>query len=346
MQTLKSWVFGDNSSDSIARQLRELSVPVSSEACRTCSDPCDDGHAEYPGRLYIDTYGRLLGTIAPTRRLVIVSTGKFDWVKHIESEHGTVANHLSLTYDKLGEHLTLGKRHYPPVFSSDDFKGLSILNGSHRTVSEEPDHETVLVLPDFQAVVGARANAESVEALWRHALDPTVGVAKKRDDAALPALRSYVLPYACVIIICSHKRRDNRCGISAPVLQDCLTSELAHAGWEVHTQLEHLDEVEDCLEKLDGTEAERSNAAHEQLRAASAQKRALILGVSHTGGHKWAGNVQIFTPQGVGIYYGRVTPHDVPAVVKSTILEGKVLPELLRGGMNVTRPDGKTLLDW
>ncbi|EJD53719.1 hypothetical protein AURDEDRAFT_80293 [Auricularia subglabra TFB-10046 SS5] len=346
MQTLKSWVFGDNSTDSITRQLRELDVPVSNDACRTCSEPCDEGHAEYSGRLYVDTYGKLLGTIEPTRRQVIISTGKLDWVKHIESEPGTVAHYLSSTYHKLGERSILGKKQYPPVFSSDDFKGLSVLNGSHSTVSEEPDCETVLVLPDFQAVVGARANADSVEALWRHALDPTVGITKRHDDAALPALRSYVIPYACVIIICSHKRRDNRCGITAPVLQDCLTSELAHAGWEVHTQLEHLDEADECLEKLSGTDDERAASTHASLRAASAQKRALILGVSHVGGHKWAGNVQIFTPQGVGIYYGRVTPHDVPAVVKNTILEGKVLPELLRGGMNVTRPDGKTLLDW
>ena len=62
------------------------------------------------------------------------------------------------------------------------------------------------------------------------------------------------------------------------------------------------------------------------------------------------GNVIIYTPQGpsagTGIWYGRVSPHEVPSVVKHTILEGNVLPSLLRGGVNLNREAGKSLLDW
>jgi (2Fe-2S) ferredoxin len=64
----------------------------------------------------------------------------------------------------------------------------------------------------------------------------------------------------------------------------------------------------------------------------------------------FSGNVIIYTPQGqnsgTGIWYGRVSSHEVPAVVKHTIMEGKVLPEILRGGINMNREEGQSLLDW
>ena len=51
-------------------------------------------------------------------------------------------------------------------------------------------------------------------------------------------------------------------------------------------------------------------------------------------------------PQGTCIWYARVSPHEVSAIVQHTILEGKVLPQLLRAGMNIVRKEGQTLLDW
>ena len=55
---------------------------------------------------------------------------------------------------------------------------------------------------------------------------------------------------------------------------------------------------------------------------------------------------QIYTPSGSGIWYGRVTPHDVDSIVMNTIINGLVLPPLLRGGLNLSRPNCSTLNDW
>jgi (2Fe-2S) ferredoxin len=128
-----------------------------------------------------------------------------------------------------------------------------------------------------------------------------------------------------------------------------------------------------ALEEIGGTDEERDIIMADKLREASEgaqddQKMALILKISHIGGHKYAGefegemclyirrlivfsgNVIIYTPQGqnsgTGIWYGRVSSHEVPAVVKHTIMEGKVLPEILRGGINMSREQGQSLLDW
>lgn len=55
---------------------------------------------------------------------------------------------------------------------------------------------------------------------------------------------------------------------------------------------------------------------------------------------------QIYFPQGSSVWYGRVSPHEVNAVVHETIIGGKILPPLLRGGLNISKPGCKSLLDW
>jgi len=57
-------------------------------------------------------------------------------------------------------------------------------------------------------------------------------------------------------------------------------------------------------------------------------------------------DLQIYTPQGSGVWYGRVTTHEVESIVKNTILGGEILPPLLRGGLNLSRPGCKNLQDW
>ena len=120
----------------------------------------------------------------------------------------------------------------------------------------------------------------------------------------------------------------------------------------MHTQLDDLAEHGAPLEELAGTDAEREAAVLEQLKArswahaAADDRRALILNISHVGGHKFAGNVIIYTPQNVGVWYGRVTPQHCDAIVKETILGGKIFPALLRGGINIARPGRQSLNDW
>lgn len=43
-------------------------------------------------------------------------------------------------------------------------------------------------------------------------------------------------------------------------------------------------------------------------------------GFADVGGHRYAGNVIIYLPNGVSIWYGRVTPHDVGAIVRCSSL--------------------------
>lgn len=68
--------------------------------------------------------------------------------------------------------------------------------------------------------------------------------------------------------------------------------------------------------------------------------------ISHIGGHKFAGNIIIYIPpgtksqnggrhelEGCGIWYGRVEPSHVEGIVRETVLGGRVIEDLFRGGI-------------
>ncbi|KAI9066756.1 hypothetical protein FKP32DRAFT_1673600 [Trametes sanguinea] len=368
---LKALALGHNTDmDQTAAQLQAAAVPLSDAPCRGCADPCDEGHDEYP-KFDVDMETEMLGSVKPYARQIVISTGKTDWVREVTDAKGTLAAYVDelssasrppkdkdspkKPKDKPAAAATNGDSangtHVHGLFDSDNLqknKRVTILNGSHRTVADDADKETVLVFPDYKVVTEVARSHEGAEHLWTHAVSPFV------DLHAVPAgeteVRSWVIPYSCVILLCSHKRRDNRCAIAAPKLEHSLTLALEREGWEVHTQLDDPSMHGPPLETLSGSADEKHAAVLAQLKAMhpdhAEHKRALILFCSHIGGHKYAGNVIINTPRGVSVWYGRVTPHEVDAIVRETIIGGKILPPLLRGGLNLSYPGHKSLNDW
>ncbi|MBE7181324.1 MAG: sucrase ferredoxin, partial [Terriglobus roseus] len=70
--------------------------------------------------------------------------------------------------------------------------------------------------------------------------------------------------------------------------------------------------------------------------------------ISHIGGHKFAGNVIAYVPPsaasvlaGCGVWYGRVRPELVEGIVKETVLGGRIIEDLCRGGISA---DGKPIM--
>jgi hypothetical protein len=123
-----------------------------------------------------------------------------------------------------------------------------------------------------------------------------------RDETAadnLPPAEPITKP---TVLICGHGGRDQRCGILGPILQSSFRSELQRRG-------------------IDADVAQ----------------------ISHIGGHKYAGNVIVYLPpslsgnalNGTGIWYGRVGPENVEGLVEETIVQGRVVVDLLRGGITM-----------
>ncbi|KAJ7689438.1 Sucrase/ferredoxin-like-domain-containing protein [Mycena rosella] len=348
LRKLKAWALSHElDPESIRTKLSASAVPVSAADCRTCSDPCEDGHADYPPRFTVDMETQMLGSVRPFRRQILISTGKTDWDREITRTSGSLAAHISRTHNKSAAHAvpSHSNGHSLPritgVFNASDSSELSILNASLKSICEDDDLETVLVFPDFMLVAGVPSSLEGARAMWETVLDPQVPRILGPDESTF---KTWVLPYSCVITFCSHKRRDNRCAISAPKLESAFTHSLERRGWTIDTQLEHI--VEPPLEKFPGTIEEKDAHVTETLRALQTAKKALILYNSHMGGHRYAGNCIIYTPSGSSVWYGRVSPHEVDSIVENTIEGGLVLPPLLRGGVNLSKPGCKSLHEW
>ena len=169
--------------------------------------------------------------------------------------------------------------------------------------------------------------------------------------AALKDLTTRACPHAALILLCSQKTRDARCGQSAPLLRR-----------ELQRHLQPLGLYRDLDDERPGGVG--------------------IYFISHVGGHKYSANVMVYRrrdafgqdpkgeeeeegegdeeKEGEGekegeeeegdagaaqcIWLARIKPEDCEGLVKFTVLQGKVVkPEKqLRGGFD----RGKGLLSW
>ncbi|KAI0053025.1 hypothetical protein FA95DRAFT_1482489 [Auriscalpium vulgare] len=349
--------------DDASSALEAAGVPVSFADCRNCPNPCDQAsHEDYPNKIVsmIDTKSDMLGSVKPYRRQVVISTGKSDWERSVTSVKDTLAAFIT-TVEGSAPTPGTSLPGTPQSGFKDDFEAprpgvvgifrdsetskLSILNGSHDTLCTDHACETVLVFPDYKIVTEVPRSVGGAQALWDNSVNPTVPRMGSLSEGT--SVKSWIIPYSCVILICSHRRRDVRCAVVAPKLEHAFSDCLCREGWDVHTQLDAP--TGPPLEEFNDSEESKSAEMDRRLQELDSEdlsKRALILKTSHIGGHRYAGNVIIYMPQGAGVWYGRVSTHEVEPIVKTTILGGMILPPLLRGGVNLARPDCKKLTDW
>ncbi|KAH0552948.1 hypothetical protein GP486_006854 [Trichoglossum hirsutum] len=127
-----------------------------------------------------------------------------------------------------------------------------------------------------------------------------------------------------LVLICGHGGRDERCGVMGPLLRAEFVRRLSSVGV--------------CEVLKDAPPADPPSMLH-----ATVAKPGVRVGlISHVGGHKFAGNVIIYIPPsspaanrlaGKGIWYGRVEPRHVEGIIEETIVGGRVIGELFRGGV-------------
>ncbi|KAI6097415.1 hypothetical protein EDD16DRAFT_1668386 [Pisolithus croceorrhizus] len=217
--------------------LKSVDVPVIDADCRFCPDPCDQDHDDF-AKMSIDMESDLLGSVKPYRRQVSPASIHDLWtgIREVTEADGTLAAFLCsanerhcTSSDSTGKASSApndNKPLPPGLFTQDTSNRLSILNGSHHSLSLHHD-------PCLDTRDDVPRSLEGAETLWKSALDPAYGRsgAPERSDT----LKSWVLPYSCLILLCSHKRRDKRCAIAAPVLEKTFTQYLEREGWEIYT---------------------------------------------------------------------------------------------------------------
>lgn len=108
------------------------------------------------------------------------------------------------------------------------------------------------------------------------------------------------------IFVCSHGSRDRRCGVCGPIL----------------------------IKKFE-----------EEISARGLMDQVFVSPCSHIGGHKYAGNVIIYSPDAsgeiAGNWYGYVSPDDVPTLLEQHIGKRQIVTQLWRGQMGLSQEEQK-----
>ncbi|KAH0536780.1 hypothetical protein FGG08_006383 [Glutinoglossum americanum] len=119
-------------------------------------------------------------------------------------------------------------------------------------------------------------------------------------------LSSRPCAHTYLILLCSQKTRDARCGQSAPLLRR-----------ELERHLRPLGLYRDLDDERPGGVG--------------------IYFISHVGGHKYSANMMIYRrDEGQAIWLARIKPEHIEGIVKHTVLQGKVVhpDRQLRGGFD------------
>ncbi|KAI9646786.1 Altered inheritance of mitochondria protein 32 [Ciborinia camelliae] len=269
---------------------------------------------------------------------VLICTGKPDWPSRIEEDNS--GDNLAADIKEL-----MGRG----GIYSDPYNNVSITNASFPSTiaSHRPEITTTsaYIVPSFKYIPFLpRVSFDSVQALVKGYLLPTKLhpahdnlspvhkdrlLRSKKNADFLPAVQDVK---DILVLICGHGGRDMRCGIIGPILQAEFERVLPVK--DVHVLKGAVEFGQDSSTKL--LEAPNGTIRH----------TARIGLISHIGGHKFAGNVILYIPPhmktkdgkdhplaGCGIWYGRVEPKHIEGIVQETLLEGKVIEEMFRGGI-------------
>lgn len=256
--------------------------------CLTCQNPCEE-HEAYPSYLDIKTDRNIAATTKPYSRHILIATSQSDWPKKIEHDKDTLANALLSTRPDRSTMITC-----------------SSLVSTHSTTDGSQD---LLILPDN--IVVANVTSDNIQTLWSYLQAKDSSNTSEEDTSTPAGLLIKPNPYSALLLICSHRRRDKRCGVTAPIL----SREFDH----ILREKNNMDNVE-------------------------------IVMVSHIGGHKIAGNVICYTHQGKrGVWYGLVKSCHCRAIVEETLEKGLIIEPLYRGAMANSfagQAKSSSLLSW
>lgn len=291
-----------------------------------CLHDCASCTIRFPSGFKIDTEDELYGHVKGWGTHLIVGTGKTDWVRDVTDEVGSVMEAVGRAEAPENGRLMLSASNLPT--GHDDGRGYA-------------SPTTVLLLPALVLVRNVQPSnvptlletIVSTAPTTASCLEPWTPLPSAPD--AEPPLLTARCPHAAVILLCSQRTRDARCGQSAPLLRR-----------ELERHLRPLGLTRDLDDERPGGVA--------------------IYFISHVGGHKYSANVMVYRrPDAFGldddddgdtdgwkgneegqekgdvgaaqcIWLARIRPEDCENLVKFTVLKGKVVKpgSQLRGGFD------------
>lgn len=326
-----------------------------------CQHDCTTCTISYPRKFQIDEEDELYGFVKGWSTHIVVGTGKTDWVRDVADEKDSVMEAVG----KFGTGLKNGRcmlsaSNMPTGDpQAEEHGGKDGGEGTTRVLllpawkivdglrpADVPALMTEVVEKASTNINPLQVGPVSGEGLARpddgtagkeahveedtpdlsgleitKSQSPTNGMPKP----LAPKFSMHACPHRAIILMCSQKTRDARCGQSAPLLRK-----------EFERHLRPLGLYRDIHDERPGGVG--------------------IYFISHVDGHKYSANVMIYRRQGrkadgtdeeidgallnseavQGIWLARVRPEDCEGIVKYTVMEGKVVKpdKQLRGGFD------------
>lgn len=151
----------------------------------------------------------------PKLRQIVISTGKTDWEREVTDVKGSLAALIrglaesSKSSAKPADAAAKKLEHtVPGVFTQRQGTRLSILNGSHTTLSEHHERETVLIFPEYRVVFGVENTPKAAELLYEKAVSPSttyIPTIPEESEAGELPFGIVPIPYSCVILLCASR---------------------------------------------------------------------------------------------------------------------------------------------
>lgn len=293
LSALKNLVIRDNS----IQKIEEI-LPLSTEPFECNSNECNNKFKESCFELNpADANMPLYETAQPSDLHFLVSTGKIDWAHDAFEETNTVLGLFNKKSDDLSKNCNI------KIKCNATNESLNILDTQSITLNKLD----VLVLPWFVWIKGiTNENIDKIFEIIENIIatnDPKY----KGKEAELLVSKFENLENVSVVkdsnqsyvLLCSHKTRDKKCGITAPIMKK-----------EFDSQLTDLELFRDSSD-------DRPNGVK-------------VMFTNHVGGHKFAANVMIYNKHGEFIWFARCNPLNVKFIINETILNHKVYPKNVR----------------
>ena len=320
-----------------------------------CDHDCASCSVHYPAKFSIDEDDKLYGQVKGWSTHLVVATGKTDWVRDVADEKGSVMEAVgNYGTDKVKNGKVMlsasniptpdGECHGPgghdrtrvlllpawkmiedvtPGNVKDLIEGViehSATNTSPLGGSLDPSNGT----PDETGYAESNGNTGG------HDVGLEMASGADTDQQRIPAslaskFNISACPHRAIILMCSQKTRDARCGQSAPLLRK-----------EFERVLRPMGLYRDLHDERPGGVG--------------------IYFISHVGGHKYSANIMVYrregrkqgntndtsdtkslSPEAVQcIWLARVRPEECENIIKYTVLQGKVVKphRQLRGGFD------------
>ncbi|KAL6707711.1 hypothetical protein ACN47E_003832 [Coniothyrium glycines] len=241
-----------------------------------CLHDCASCSVHYPRKFDIDETEELFGHVKGWSTHLIVATGKTDWVRDVADEKGSIMEAVDKGDVKPSNGKLMLSASNMPVPDHSDHSSMVLLLPSWQFI----DNVTPATVPEliadyinpgptnntpFRARI-APSSAPSAPPEKSPSATQTTATAPATIPPSLPptsTLKARPCPHKYLILMCSQKTRDARCGQSAPLLRK-----------EFERLLRPLGLYRDLHDERPGGVG--------------------IYFISHVGGHKFSANVMVY----------------------------------------------------